>query len=138
MTILTPQKIEQKYIDEIRELYTKFPDFPMPDLSLLPGNGLDGWMVLKDDKVIAACYAYIASNSPVSWLEWIVADKDYKGPDKSKVIQSLIEHACLELKECGYLYVFGMTTNKLLEDIYVRAGFDDSGPQGKELIKTLH
>lgn len=131
------QKIQIQYVDEIRGLYTKFPDFAQPSLGILPNNGLGGYMVLKDDKVICACYNYIASNSPVAWLSWLVADRDYKDSDKHTLIFDMMEFMFKDLKSHGYQYLFSVAMDKHLEDICVKAGFDNSGPIGKELIKTL-
>ena len=104
---------------------------------MLPGNGMDGVVGLKDNKIVTACYTYIAANAPTCWLEWVVADKDYKESDKYDIIIGMINYTSDILKEAGYAYIFAMTTNKQLETLYVNSGFINTETEGVELIKTL-
>lgn len=130
------RKIQENDISTVRELYTKFPGFRKPDINMLPGNGLDGFIYLKDNKIVAALYVYMATNAATCWIDWVVADKDYVDSDKHDIIVKLIEHTTDEMREAGYLWAMGMVTIKQLEDLYIKAGFEGFSA-GKELIKTL-
>ena len=132
------RQITHKDVEIVQELYTKFPDFPQPSLHILPGSGLDGYVAVKDGSIVAACYTYIAANSPTCWIEWVVGDKDYKENDKDDIIIGLLNYVSKEMEKFGYTYLFAMTTNELLEKLYIKAGWDDSGPQGKELLKVMN
>ena len=131
------RKIQETDIETIRELYTKFPEFPKPMLHTLPGNGLDGIVGLKDNTIVCACYVYMAVNAPTCWVEWVVADKDYREDDKDNIIIGMLDCVSSIMKDNGYLYLFAMTTNIHLERLYSKAGYDATGTRGVELIKTL-
>ena len=130
------RQIEKDDLDIVLSLYAKFPDFQAPNIKMLPGEGLDGLVALKDDKIVAACYLYLPHNAPTCWIEWVVADRDYKQDDKHHIVKNLIEYAGEVVKEVGYLWLMSMVTNKALENIHIDAGFE-AFSSGKELIKTL-
>ena len=131
------RKITENDLEDVQELYTKFPEFPKPEAYMLPGGGLDGFVGLKNNVLVCACYVYVAGNAPTAWIEWVVGDKDYKEDDKHDIIVGLINHASEFLKENKYMFILAMTTNKTLEKLYAQADFDYTGTQGVELIKTL-
>ena len=103
------RKIQVEEVGAIRSLYNKFPDFPKPLREMLPGNGLDGYVAVKDGEIVAATYAFICANAPYAWLEWTVADKDYKEDDKKQIISYLLEYACDDLAEHGYKWAFAFS-----------------------------
>ena len=140
MTKMTPLKykqIEDKDVPQIQELYTAYPDFPAPQRIILPGDGTDGICILDDsDNIIGAGYAYYAANAPCAWIAWVVVKKDYTG-NKTEVAKQIIERLCEMLHDAGYDFIISIASEyQHLIPIYKDAGFIDSGPAFKELIKT--
>lgn len=134
----TFRKIESGDVDIIRGLYNKYPDFPKPLRSMLPGEGLHGYVALKDDKIVAATYAFLCANAPYAWLEWTVADKDYKDEDKHQIVVYLLEYATDDLSESGFKWCFAFSNKQQgLIPIYKEAGFDVEGQPAFEMIKDL-
>ena len=130
--------IQEEDVETIRGLYSKYPDFPKPTRPNLPGNGLDGYVAIKDNKIIAATYAFLTHNTHYAWLEWTVADKDYTGDDKHTIVSSLLEYACEDIAKHGYKWVFAFSTEKQkLIPLYEQAGFDKNEEPAYELIKKL-
>ena len=138
MTDLTYRKIEEKDVETIRSLYNKYPDFPKPLREFLPGDGRDGWVVTKNNQLIAATYAYMTFNAPYAWLEWTVADKDYKEEDKHELVSELLIHACEDLAEHGFKWCFGFSNEEQgLIPLYEEAGFEVNEIPAFEMIKRL-
>lgn len=134
------QKIQEENIEGIRELYNKFPEFPKPARHQLPGNGLDGYIAVKDDKIIGAVYVLIAANGPYVHMQWFVGDRDYISPTKKEELQGLLTYACDEMANAGFLYAMGMANireQKGLLEIYNDAGFESYTPLTYEMCKIL-
>lgn len=139
MTNMTPlkyKKIEEKHVDDIRMLYTDYPDFPKPQREILPGDGLDGICALHDNEVVGAGYAYYAANAPCAWIAWVVVKKEYEG-DKPEIAKKIIETLCEMLHDAGYDFIISIASEyQHLIPIYDSLGFQDSGTDFKEMIKT--
>jgi hypothetical protein len=78
-------------------------EFPKPALGLLPATGY-----ICDE--IAAAFLYL-TNSPLSWIEWVVADPDAEKQARSHAIDSVINYACNQAKRIESAAVFTTTTN---------------------------
>lgn len=133
------RQIEEKDVETIQSLYHKYPDFPKPLRATLPGNGLDGYVAVVDDTVVAATYVFMAVNAPYVWIEWTVADRDFKSEDKSELVSGMIEYTCNEMKKRGYNYAFAFANKQQqgLIEIYDNAGFDVESDPTFEMIKQL-
>lgn len=132
------RQIEKQDVETIRGLYKKFPDFQTPLKAMLPGDGMDGYVALKDGKIVGATYAFIAANAPYAWLEWTVGDRDYQEEDKEVIMTYLLEYACEDLQENGYKWCFAFANKEQhLIPIYEKAGFDVESLATYEMIKTL-
>lgn len=134
------RKIQEKDIEQIRNLYAKIEGFRMPARPNLPGNGLDGFVATTDDdsKIIGATYVFMAMNAPYCWIEWSISDKDYRGKDRKLILPQLIDYACSQMKEAGYqvAFAFASEPQKLIEK-YEAAGFKHDGHWCRELIRWL-
>lgn len=132
------RKVEENDIEYILNLYEKFPDFKRPLISQLPNNGMDGYVSLKGDKIVAAAFVFMAANAPYCWISWAVADRDYKGDDKIGMLSTLITHITDVMSDGGWHYAFSFANeDQRLLEIYKDAGFYTDSKPTYEMIKTL-
>ena len=110
----------------------------MPARPNLPGNGLDGFVAVKEGVIVAATYVFMAANAPYCWIEWSISDKDYRGKDRKELLPGLIDYACEEMKKAGYqvAFAFASEPQKLIHK-YEAAGFKHDGHWCRELIRWL-
>ena len=132
------RKIEERDVDYIQSLYTKIEGFRMPARPNLPGNGLDGFVAVKEGVIVGATYVFMAANAPYCWIEWSISDKEYRGKDRKDILPGLIDYACEEMKQAGYqvAFAFASEPQKLIEK-YEAAGFEHDGHWCRELIRWL-
>ena len=81
-----------------------------PDRDLLPGQGLDGFIIEKTN-AIAACYIYL-TNSKIAYIDFLISDPKYKNNDRDDVIKTLIT-ACVDIAlNLGNKIVWATSENK--------------------------
>lgn len=106
---------EADHYSEIEALWSKY-DFSSVPALLLPKTG---YVVLENNRVIAASFIYF-TDCPMSFIEWIVGDKDASPRKRIEAVQMAMG-ACLALaKARGCLVTYNFTENTGLEKIMTR------------------
>jgi len=116
----------------IPEWYKKYNQ-PRPDRDFYPENGLGGFMVYKDKKLIAAMFLY-TTNSKTAIPAIIISDKDYKDNDRSDALQLLVDFTTDFAKEIGCKYSFAWAKPGMLLEKYEQTGFTVDKTPSYELI----
>ena len=62
-----------------------------PKSSILPLNGLGGFVIEKDEKPIAVIYLYI-TNSSMGYFDFLISDPNYKEKDRFEIIMELFQY----------------------------------------------
>ncbi len=104
-----------------------------PPLTFLPETG---FMVVKENIEIAACYVYL-TNSKAALLEWVVSNPEYKEKDRKKALKFLIQIVEEILKQKGFIHVMTMGRNSSLLKIHKELGWTIDPTPSHEIIKNL-
>ena len=108
---------------------------PIPKQKL-PQNGTGGLMVFKDDVEICTGFLY-TTNSSIAWLEFIVANREYREKDRKDAIQLLITSLCNIAKELGFDTVFSIGQHPSLINHFESLGFSADKKKSTEMVKLL-
>ena len=104
-----------------------------PPLTFLPETG---FMVVKENIEIAACYVYL-TNSKAALLEWVVSNPEYKEQDRKEALKFLIQIVEEILKKQGFIHVMTMGRNSSLLKIHKELGWTIDPTPSHEIIKNL-
>ena len=104
-----------------------------PPLTFLPETG---FMVVKENIEIAACYVYL-TNSKAALLEWVVSNPEYKEKDRKQALKFLIQIVEEILKQQGFIHVMTMGRNSSLLKIHKELGWTIDPTPSHEIIKNL-
>ncbi len=85
----------------------------VPKSSMLPKNGLGGFVVEKNGSLIASAFLYF-TNSTMGYIDFLIADPKYREEDRQDVLVQLAAHACGVAIKGGCEQVWAMTTNEKL------------------------
>ena len=108
-----------------------------PTRDFLPDEGVGGIMVLDDDVPVCAGFMY-ATNSRVSWVEWIISNKEYrKKPQREEAIKLLVSTLTEISKNLGNKYCYALLKHKLLIETYEQLGYLKGDSNASEMIKLL-
>lgn len=108
-----------------------------PAKDFLPDDGKGGMIVYDGDNPICAGFIYI-TNSKVSWVDWIVSNKEYRIKDKRKeAIKLLIESLSNVCKNSGSKYGYALIKNQSLIQTYKDLGWSKGDGYTSEMIKIL-
>ena len=108
-----------------------------PAQDFLPDNGKGGIIIYDGDTPICAGFIYI-TNSKVSWVDWIVSNKEYRIKDKRReAIRMLIESLTNICKSTGSKYGYALIKNKSLIKTYEDLGWSKGDGYTSEMIKIL-
>jgi hypothetical protein len=108
-----------------------------PAKDFLPDDGKGGMIVCDGDTPICAGFIYI-TNSKVSWVDWIVSNKEYRIKDKRKeAIKLLIESLSNVCKNSGSKYGYALIKNQSLIQTYKDLGWSKGDGYTSEMIKIL-
>lgn len=103
----------------------------------LPENGEGGIIIYDGDTPICAGFMYI-TNSKVSWVDWIISNKDYrKKPNRKYAIELLIEKLTEMCKYSGAKYIYALIKHDGLIESYEKHGYIQGDSYTKEMIKAL-
>jgi len=75
---------------------------------LLPNNGLDGFIVEKNNTPIAVIYLYL-TNSKMGYMDFLMSDPDYKEEDRYELIMLLLKYCTQRAIKIGLECVFVTT-----------------------------
>ena len=104
-----------------------------PPLTFLPETG---FMVVKENIEIAACYVYL-TNSKAALLEWVVSNPEYKESDRKDAITLLIQATENVLKGQGIKHVFSFVRHKNLLKTHKELEWQIDEIPSHEIIKNL-
>ena len=102
-----PIKVEDYTI--LMEWWNSYDGIEIPDSSILPDNGLGGFVMEKEGKMVAAAYIYL-TNSAVGYIDFLISNPNYKGRDLYDIIAKLILVCSESAVAKGCKLVWAMTT----------------------------
>lgn len=103
--------------------------FPSPPKEILPATG---YMANE----VAAGFLYL-TNSPIAWLEWVVADPKAEKKLRNQSINEVIEHISKSAKVTGNMLLFTSTNVFPFCERLRRLGFNEGDKKTYHFIKTL-
>jgi hypothetical protein len=108
-----------------------------PKRNFLPDNGKGGIIVYDGETPVCAGFIYI-TNSDVSWVDWIISNKEYKNKDKRReAIILLIASLTNIAKDSGAGYAYALIKNNSLIKTYEDLGYIKGDTYTSEMIKLL-
>lgn len=108
-----------------------------PQKDFLPDNGKGGLIIFDGEEPICAGFMY-ATNSSVTWVDWIVSSKTYrKKPHRKDAIKLLIESLTNVCKNSGAKYAYALIKNNGLIETYKNIGYTEGDSYTKEMIIKL-
>lgn len=108
-----------------------------PQKDFLPDNGMGGYIIYDEDIPICAGFIYV-TNSKVSWVDWIISNKEYREKAKRReAIKLLIQSLTNISKMSGSKYIYALIKNNSLIKTYVDLGFIKGDSYTSEMIKVL-
>lgn len=134
---LTIRKLNSTDYDEILVKWWSDWGWEAPQKDFLPQDGEGGVIVYDEDIPVCAGFIYI-TNSRVSWVDWIISNKEYrKKPNRSIAIQLLIENLTETCKLSGSKYIYALIKHNGLIESYEKLGYIQGDSYTKEMIKVL-
>ena len=88
----------------------------IPKKSRLPNNGLGGFVVEKENKLIASAFLYL-TNSTLGYVDYLIADPNYREEDRQQVLLDLASMVTSVAIENGCDAVWAYTCNQKLVDM---------------------
>tara|TARA_R100001082_G_scaffold59067_1_gene32759 strand:- start:344 stop:766 length:423 start_codon:yes stop_codon:yes gene_type:complete len=85
----------------------------IPKSTLLPNKGLGGFVVEKDNKLIASAFLYL-TNSAIGYVDYLIADPNYREDDRNDILIKLGTYVTKIAVKNGCERVMAMTSNKQL------------------------
>tara|TARA_R110000851_G_C12721376_1_gene528517 strand:+ start:62 stop:514 length:453 start_codon:yes stop_codon:yes gene_type:complete len=79
--------------------------------SLLPDNGLGGYVVVKEGRLIASCFLYL-TNSAIGYIDYLVADPTYREEDRLELLLDLAARVTAVAIDKGCESIWAMSKNK--------------------------
>lgn len=108
-----------------------------PPLDFLPGNGEGGIMVMDGETPICAGFMYL-TNSKVSWVDWIISNKEYTDRAKRKEALLLLVGSLTEMcRKTGSKYCYALIKHQGLVNTYKELGYSQGDSYTSEMIKIL-
>lgn len=108
-----------------------------PSKDFLPNNGKGGIIVYDDEVPVCAGFMYL-TNSKVSWVDWVISNKEYKDREKRKEALKLLVISLTGIcKRAGSLYVYALLKNESLISTYEELGYVRGDSYTSEMIKKL-
>ena len=101
----------------------------------LPEHGVGGLLILDSETPVCAGFIYL-TNSKISWVNWIVSNKNYKNKKRSKAIITLLKGLINIAINSNSHYVFANNNNNSLISKFVNLGFT-KGSSSTELIYKI-
>jgi len=112
-------------------------EWTAPQRDFLPDNGKGGIIVYDDKTPVCAGFMYL-TNSKVSWVDWIISNKDYtKKPDRQDAIKLLVSALTEICKKSGSKYIYALIKNNSLISTYEELGYIKGDSYTSEMIKVL-
>jgi hypothetical protein len=108
-----------------------------PQKDFLPNDGMGGFIVYDQDVPVCAGFMYL-TNSTVSWVDWIISNKEYtKKPQRKDAIKLLVSSLTDICKFTGSKYIYALIKNQSLISTYEELGYIKGDSYTSEMIKKL-
>tara|TARA_Y100000114_G_C11758832_1_gene328380 strand:- start:2465 stop:2872 length:408 start_codon:yes stop_codon:yes gene_type:complete len=122
--------------DEVLVNWWKEWGWTPPPKEFLPEDGQGGIMVLYKDKPVCAGFVYF-TNSKVSWVEWIISDKNVDKKLRHDAVKHLIGLLTSICQEQGSKFVYAILKNDNLMKTYEEWGYVQGDVNCNEMIKKI-
>ena len=108
-----------------------------PKKDFLPDEGKGGYIIYDGDIPVCAGFIYV-TNSKVSWVDWIISNKEYRiKPKRKEAISLLIETLTNVCKMSGSKYIYALIKSNNLIQTYENLGYIKGDSYTSEMIKVL-
>lgn len=108
-----------------------------PKKDFLPDEGKGGYIIYDGDIPVCAGFIYV-TNSKVSWVDWIISNKEYRvKPKRKEAIGLLIESLTNICKMSGSKYIYALIKSNNLIQTYESLGYKKGDSYTSEMIKVL-
>lgn len=108
-----------------------------PNRDFLPDDGKGGIMIMDGDIPVCAGFMYI-TNSRVSWIDWIISNKQYRvKPTRKEAIRLLVASLTIMTENSGSKYGYALIKNKSLIEVYESLGYVKGDTYTSEMIKKI-
>jgi hypothetical protein len=125
---------ENDYSDILVEWWKQW-GWEAPTRDFLPGDGTGGLIVFDGDTPVCAGFVYL-TNSRVSWVDWIISNKEYRG-ERKKALTMLVDSLTNISEQSGSKYAYALIKNQSLIKVYEELGYIKSESYTSEMIKLL-
>ena len=85
---------------------------------------------------VAAGFLY-ATNSKVSWVDWIISDKNYRGEDRDDIINVVLASLEEISKDYDTKFLYALIKNEKLIKKYEAMGYVKGDSYQSEMIKSI-
>lgn len=106
-----------------------------PTKDFLPSDGTGGLIVYDGEIPVCAGFVYL-TNSKVSWVDWIISNKDYRG-DRKEALKLLVDTLTNISVQSGSKYAYALIKHQGLIKVYEELGYVKSESYTSEMIKIL-
>jgi hypothetical protein len=131
------RRLEDNDYDNILLTWWKAWGWEAPPKDFLPNDGVGGFIVYDNDIPVCAGFVYV-TNSKVSWVDWIISNKEYREkPNRKDAINLLIDTLTNQCKSFGSKYIYALIKNKNLIETYENFGYIKGDSYTGEMIKVL-
>ena len=118
------------------KLYKKY-GVEVPKKSLLPNKGLGGFVVEKDERLVASAFLYL-TNSALGYVDYLIADPTYRENDRQNILLNLATYVTTVAVKLGCEKVWAMTANKKLVNMAEEAGVFEVLPDDYKMVYTYN
>lgn len=131
------RELNETDYDEILVGWWKQWGWEPPQKDFLPNDGKGGIIVFDEDVPVCAGFMYL-TNSKVSWVDWIISNKEYtKKPQRKDAIKLLVSALTDICKKAGSKYSYALIKNESLIGTYEDLGYIKGDSYTVEMIKVL-
>lgn len=109
--------------------------FKPPPRDFLPDGGTGGLLISDNETPVCAGFIYM-TNSKISWINWIISNKEYKNKNRNSAIKTLLKQLIDTAINSDAYYVFASNNNKFLINKFTDLGFV-KGSKSTELILKI-
>jgi hypothetical protein len=134
MELTIRQLNENDYQDTLVNWWSDW-NWTAPQKDFLPEQGMGGMIVYDGEVPVCAGFIYM-TNSKVSWVDWIVSNKNYR-EKRREAITLLIDSLTNISKNAGSKYAYALIKNNSLIKTYENLGYTKGDSYTSEMIKLL-
>lgn len=129
--------LQENDYDDILVGWWKDWGWDPPPREFLPDDGKCGLIVFDGEIPVCAGFVYI-TNSKVSWVDWIISNKEYREkPNRKEALSLLIESLTNTCRDTGAKYSYALIKHNGLINLYEGIGYKKGDSYTSEMIKIL-